>query len=564
MQFPTGVSDFQTLIKYRSPLTNERYLYVDKSLFIKEILEDGTPVIIITRPRRFGKTLNLSMLQYFFAVEVERQSTKGIFDNLEISNDPICMEHQGKYPVVFISFKDVKQPNFAFCIEKIGSIIAAVYEKYEKELQSDKMSESDKVYIKAILEQKISQVKLESAIYKLLGFLFKYYNTKPILLIDEYDTPIQEAYLNDYYDQLIPFFRNFLSEPLKDYNLLNRAVLTGILRVSKESLFSGLSNIEIYSILHQKYSNYFGFLEEETNELLVKANMSENLKQTKQWYNGYIFGGTTIYNPWSIIKFIKSGGDIAPYWINTSGNELIRDLLIESDFKTTEKISQLIAGDTIKETIDEHIVFKDLERNQTAIWSLFLMTGYLKAMKVNMNADGDKECEIAVPNKEIESLYKRIVREWLSGSRGIVWYQDLWSGLTNGKAKEFENSLQEILISMASYYDTGEKTQEIFYQGLMLGIVCGLKDNYEIRANRESGVGRYDLALIPKDPKNFGIVMEFKAINDQLNLINEAKKALNQIKKLRYDTELRSRGIANIYFMGIAFSGKAVKVVADN
>ena len=562
MHLPVGVSDFRELIECKDP-AKVGYLYVDKTAFIKEIIYDLTKVIVLTRPRRFGKTLNLSMLQYFFATEVEGQSTKGIFDNLEISNDPECMEHQGKYPAVLISFKDIKEPNFELCLGNIGSVMASVYRQHRTVLESEKAPKDDLDYIEVILTGKANRIQLQDGIKRLLELLSKCYNEKPILLIDEYDTPLQEAYLNGYYEELIAFFRNFLSKPLKDYSLLNRAVLTGILRVSKESLFSGLSNVEIYSILHQKYSNYFGFTEEETNELLAKAQMSENLGQAKEWYNGYIFGGTTIYNPWSIIKFIKNGGDVAPYWIHTSGNELIREILIKSDLKTTEKISQLIAGHTIKETIDEHIVFKDLEKNQAAIWSLFLMTGYLKAITVKVNADGDEECEIAIPNKEIESLYKRIVREWLSGSRGIVWYQNLWSVLTVGKVKEFESSLQDILIEMASYYDTGEKTQEIFYQGLMLGIVCGLKDHYEIRANRESGTGRYDLALIPKDPKNFGIVMEFKAIDDQLNLIDEAKKALNQIKKLKYDTELRTRGITTIYSMGIAFSGKTVKIVAD-
>ena len=562
MHLPVGVSNFKDLITSKDP-KQQGYLYVDKTNFIKEIIYDLTPVLVLTRPRRFGKTLNLSMLHHFWAEDVDGESTKGLFEGLNISKDLSCMEHQGKYPVVFISFKDVKQPSFELAIKKIAVIMAATYRKYRSIFTSSKITKDDLDYVNAILEQKVDRVNLENSIKRLLELLFKYYKKQPILLIDEYDTPIQEGYLKGYYQELIEFFRNFLSEPLKDNTLLNRAILTGILRVSKESLFSGLSNVKIYSVLHNKYSSYFGFTEQETNELLHKAKLPINLKITKEWYNGYNFGGTTIYNPWSIIEFINEKGEIGAYWIHTSGNELIKELLIKSDFSTKEKISQLIKGHSIKEIIDEHIVFKDLEKNQGSIWSLFLMTGYLKAITVNRNAYGYEECELAIPNKEIESLYIRIIQEWLSGSRGIVWYQDLWSALINAKIDLFESSLQDLLLEMASYHDTGENTQEIFYQGLMLGIVCGLKDHYEIRANRESGTGRYDLALIPKDPKNLGIVMEFKAINDKLNLINEAKKALIHIKKLQYNTELRSRGILKIYSLGIAFSGKAVKIAAE-
>ena len=259
MQLPIGVSDFRELIDYKNPISGEGHLFVDKSLLIREILDDSSKVIVFTRPRRFGKTLNLSMLQHFWSAEVSGQSTKELFNGLKIAQDPICMRQQGKDPVVFISFKDIKQPNLEFCIEKIGSIIAGAYRQHRKELESDQISEDDKAYVKSVLDQKISNVNLESAIKRLLELLFKYYNTKPILLIDEYDTPIQEAYLRGYYEELVPFFRNFLSEPLKDDNLLKRAVLTGILRVSKESFFSGLNNVKVYSVLNKKYSNCFAW-----------------------------------------------------------------------------------------------------------------------------------------------------------------------------------------------------------------------------------------------------------------------------------------------------------------
>ncbi len=559
-ELPIGISNFRTLIEYRNPLTQEGYLYVDKSLLIKAIIGDGSQVVVLTRPRRFGKTLNLSMLHHFFATEVEGQPTKGLFDGLKISKDPICMKEQGQYPVIFITLKDAKYKTYALCFDHIKLQIANIYSEYRFLLESKQLNPEDQDLYKQILEKKADQVCWNESIKSLTKFIKKATGKPAIILIDEYDTPIQEAYLNGYYEELISFMRNLLSSGLKDNGFFKRAILTGILRVSKESLFSGLSNVETYSILHQDYSSYFGFTEDETNELLTKAKLPVDLQQTKQWYNGYTFGGTTIYNPWSIIKFVKGKGEIGPYWIHTSGNELIRELLINSDLETQGKIGQLIAGNVITETVDEHIVFKDLQKNTAAIWSLFLMTGYLKAIKVHINTDGDEECELAIPNKEVESLYKRIIREWLSGSRGIIWYQEFLAALTSGRVEEFELKLQNTIEEMASYHDTGKTTQEIFYQGLMLGILAGLKDHYEIRSNRESGKGRYDLLIIPKNPKELGIIMEFKAIDDELKLEETAKEALMQIKRSKYTTELRARGVVNICAMGISFSGKNIKI----
>ena len=562
MHLPVGVSNFRDLITGKDP-KQQGYLYVDKTNFIREIIYDLTPVIVLTRPRRFGKTLNLSMLHHFFAAEVDGETTKKLFDGLNIAEDINCMAYQGKYPVICISFKDVKQPTVELCIKKIASVIATVYREHRQVFEPKYTAKDNLHFIEAILEEKADRIQLEGSIKRLLELLFKNYSQKPILLIDEYDTPLQEAYLRGYYDELIPFFRNFLSAPLKDENNLQRAILTGILRVSKESLFSGLSNVKIYSVLHKQYSSYFGFTEQETNELLHKAKLPANLEQTKEWYNGYNFGGTTVYNPWSIIEFIKEEGKVSPYWIHTSGNDLIRDLVVKSEPGTQDKIGQLIAGQVIREIIDEHIVFQDLEKNTAAIWSLFLMTGYLKAITVQTNAYGYEECELAIPNKEVESLYRKIAREWLSGNRGIVWYKEFLSVLVAGKVEEFARQLQNAILEIASYHDTGKNTQETFYQGLMLGILAGLKDTHEVRSNRESGDGRYDLAIIPKNTKELGIIMEFKAIHDPTKLDDIAKEALEQIKQSKYVTELQSRDILNICTIGIAFSGKLIRVVTD-
>jgi hypothetical protein len=419
------------------------------------------------------------------------------------------------------------------------------------------------VLFKKILNNEGDQINFDGSLKSLTKFIHKVTGKQSVILVDEYDTPIQEAYLNGYYEELVSFMRNLLSSGLKDNVFLKKAVLTGILRVSKESLFSGLSNIKVYSVLYEQYSNYFGFTEYETNELLNKAKLPVDLNQTKEWYNGYKFGDKIIYNPWSIIEFIKEKGQLGPYWINTSGNYLIKELLIHSDIVTQEKIGQLITGEIIQEIVNEHITFQDLNNNRAAIWSLFLMSGYLKVLSSNFTEYGNV-CELAIPNKEVEFLYKQIFREWLSGNRGIIWYQELLAALTTGRVEEFEINLQNAIEDMASYHDTNKTTQEIFYQGLMLGILSGLKDNYEIKSNRESGKGRYDLIIIPKDYNKLGIIMEFKAIDNINQLEREAKKALEQIKKSNYTKELLTRGINNICQMGISFSGKNLKMVATS
>ncbi len=315
--------------------------------------------------------------------------------------------------------------------------------------------------------------------------------------------------------------RNLLSSALKDNGFFKRAILTGILRVSKESLFSGLSNVKVYSVLHKQYSSYFGFTEQEINELLHKAKLPADLEKTKEGYNSYNFGGTTIYNPLSIIEFIKEEGKIDPYWINTSGNELIRELFITSDFVTQDKIGQLITGETIKEIVSEHLVFQDLKQNKAAIWGLFVMSSYLKVLSSEFTEYRTIR-ELAIPNKEVEALYKQVFREWLAGNRGIILYRELLAALTSGRVLEFEEKLHNAIEEIASYHDTSKTTQEIFYQCLMLAILSGLKDTHEIRSNRESGKGRYDLLIMPKDPSKRGIVMKFKAINDPVKLEDTA------------------------------------------
>ncbi len=560
MHLPVGVSNFRELIKNKDP-DQQGYLYIDKTALIKEIIYDLTPVIVLTRPRRFGKTLNLSMLRHFFATEVEGQATKGLFDGLKIASDSVCMKEQGQYPVIFITLKDAKYKTFDLCLEHIKNQIANVYSEYRFLLESEQLDPEEQNLFKQILEKKAEQVDWDESIKTLTKFINKVTDRQAIVLIDEYDTPIQEAYLHDYYDELISFMRNLLSSALKDNVFLKRSILTGILRISKESLFSGLSNVEIYSVLDESYCQYFGFTETEVDELLAKAKLPHSAIQTKEWYNGYNFGGSTIYNPWSIIKFIKNEGKrLRSYWVNTSGNELVKSIIINSSFNSQEKIAELIAGNTIKEYIDEHIVFTDLERNPDAIWGLLLMSGYLKYTSYQ-DEDRGCLCELKLPNNEVENFYIGTVKEWLTGDRGFNWYTAFLTDLREGRVAQFEEKLQTLVEETLSYHDVSKKSQESFYHGMMLAFVSGLKGTHTVSSNKESGKGRYDIALIPIDSNKLGIIMEFKAVDDEEKLTDAATDALLQIKKSKYSTELKSKGISRICFMGIGFSGKAIKIV---
>ena len=562
MHLPVGVSNFRELIENKDP-NQQGYLYVDKTLLIKEVIYDLTPVIVLTRPRRFGKTLNLSMLRHFFAATIEGQTTKGLFDGLNIANDPVCMEEQGKYPVIFITLKDAKYKTFDLCLEHIKKQIANVYSEYRFLLENGQLDPEEQNLFKQILEKKADRVDWDESIKSLTEFIKKVTGQQAIVLIDEYDTPIQEAYLHGYYDELISFMRNLLSSALKDNMFLKKAVLTGILRVSKESLFSGLSNVKTYSVLDKKYCQYFGFTDTEVDELLTKAQSPHNATHTKEWYNGYNFGGITIYNPWSIINFIQDEGKrLKSYWVNTSGNELVKNIIIKSSFNAQEKIAQLIAGSSIKEYIDEHIVFTDLERNPDAIWGLLLMSGYLKCISYEDQGRRDL-CELKIPNNEVEDFYTSVVQEWITGDRGFNWYIEFLSDLRAGRVAEFEEKLQTLVDETLSCHDVSKKSQESFYHGMMLAFVSGLKGTHTVSSNKESGKGRYDLALIPIDITQLGIVMEFKAVDDPTKLEDAAQMALMQIKKSKYIMELQSRQVNNIFAMGVGFSGKAIKIVAE-
>ena len=549
---PVGEEDFRVLI-------DKKFLFVDKTLLIKEFLDnENIKVSLITRPRRFGKTLNLSMLHYFFAEKVLEEPTKGLFNGLKISQTgERYMTHQGQYPVIFVSFKRIKSENFQEMINDLKRLMADIYHLYYFLLESPHLTDVQKEDFYAILRRNINKADLKTALFKLTEYLYAHYQKEVILLIDEYDAPIQAGYLKNYYEEVIEMMQSLLGNCLKTNSYLERAVLTGITRVSKESLFSGLNNLKVYSLLDRKYKDHFGFTEAEVNMLAKKMNHQDKLTEMKTWYNGYEIGNTTLYNPWSVISCLDNDGLTKNYWINTSGNDLIKKLLINSSLKFKQDFECLLRGETIHKSIREDVVFGDLETNESLIWSLFFVAGYLKI--VNNPEDNDKRYALSIPNKEIEEYYHFLIQEWLAGTNGADWCVDFLNDLLAGKIKEFEVGLQEVLENIVSSHDAANET---FYHGLILGFLSTLT-NYEIKSNRESGRGRYDIAVIPRDPQVLALLLELKNVEQtttDATLAKQAQKALQQIDDKNYVAEFKQRGIHKVLKIALVFKGKDFQI----
>jgi hypothetical protein len=549
MLLPVGFDDF-------GKITEKKLNYIDKSLFIKDLLDDNTTeIFVITRPRRFGKTLNLSMLHYFLAATILGKPTHGMFNHLKIAAcGEAYMQHQGKYPVIAVTFKEIKETTFKAAVSGIAALFSDLYAEHHYLLDSKKLSSQYKKQFNLILNEKASHARLKSALKDLSKYLYLHHGIKPWILIDEYDTPIQASYLHDHYGEMVGVMRGLFGAALKNNPYLNKAVVTGILRVAKESLFSGVNNLEVFSVLRTDYSQYFGFTEEEVNEILLSSNLSSKAAEIKEWYNGYQIGNTVIYNPWSIASCIKRNGETEPYWINTSDNQLIKNILKQSPLDFKKEFEFLLEGKTTTQLIDEHMAFIDLKHNPGAAWSLLLMSGYLKPLRCE-STDRGKLCQLAIPNREVKNLYRQIVEQWLSNGYGYAWYDAFLNALLTGDMPHFTKQLEKILLQIASYHDMAQEP-EAFYQGLLLGFIASLRDRYLVKSNRESGLGRYDIMLIPKDVKELGIVLELKLKEDDETLQEAAAKALVQIDAKQYTEELRTHRIIQALKIGIGFIGK--------
>lgn len=551
-KLPIGLCDFEKLI-----LNN--YYFVDKTLLIKDILDGGAEAILIPRPRRFGKTLNMTMLRCFF--EKTTETKRNLFNALKISEHADIMAHQGQYPVIFMTLKDAKEMGWEKCYEKLMHIISDEFRRHKYLIDSEFLDTKQKGDFQNIIDCCASQSTFENSLKDLSAYLHAYHNKKPIILIDEYDAPIQASFINHYYKEVINFMRGTLCGGLKDNSNLSFAVMTGILRVAKESIFSGLNNLKVCSLLNNAYADKFGLLENEVQELMDYFKLSDKMNDIKAWYNGYASGDDhTVYNPWSVVNFADNNGKFQPYWLNTSDNAIIKELIEKDAIDFKLDIEQLIAGNTIEKYVNENIVFDSVFSQSDAVWSFLLFSGYLSFDKIYLKEELLYGL-LRLPNLEVKSFYKIVILEWLKNRISMNNYSIMLNSLVSGDINEFKNIFYDFVLKSFSAFDTGGKEPEKFYHAFVLGMLVSLSENYEVKSNKESGYGRYDVMVIPKNPRLRGVIIEFKKTSAKEGSLDKAVSlALNQIEEKQYALELAARGIKDILKLGIAFDGKKVLV----
>ena len=533
---PIGIDDFKTIIE-------EDYYYADKTKMIETLLDDGAKVTLFTRPRRFGKTLNMSMLNYFFNLKNKEENRK-LFENLYISKNKY-MNQQGEYPIIYLSFKDIKALNWEKCYYLTRRLITYLYNEFEflrEKLNKKNLSDFDKVWLDE------EGADWENSLKNLLRYLYEYYNKKVVVLIDEYDTPIVSGYNNGYKKEVLALYRSLYSTVLKSNTHLQFSVMTGILRIAKEGIFSGLNNLKVNSIFSEKYSEYYGMTEEEVLEGLKYYNLEYEINDVKDWYDGYQFGNIEVYNPWSIINFLDNG-KLKPYWQGTAGNETINELLDRGNKEIFDDLEKLFRKEIVYKKIRDFTEFTD---DINEIWELFLYSGYL----TTSGEQKDKEHPIRIPNREIMEFFEDRFIDRFTGN--YQKFSDTIRYLRAGNIEKFGEILQNEVISSLSYFDTDK--DEKYYKVFLIGIFVALMNDYVRLSERESGHGRADLILEPKKKENPGYIFEFKVANSEEELESYAEEGFEQIEKKKYDIELINRGVTEIIYIGLAFYKKKLKM----
>lgn len=546
-KFPIGISNFKT--------ASTQYYYVDKTLLIKDFLDTLPQVSLFTRPRRFGKSLNMDMMKTFF--EISEEDTSVYFKNLKIwgCGDEYC-KYQGKYPVIYITLKDVKLNTWQDTLIKLKELIAAEFARHTELQNSDKITEYERIRYHRIIEGTADSVVYEGSLSLLSSMLHEHFGVAPVIIIDEYDVPIQQGYFQDFYADVVSFLRNFFSSGLKDNPHLSFALMTGVLRVAKESIFSGMNNLVTYSIFDQKYSQYFGFTKDETLQVLKDYRCEDRFDEVCEWYDGYNFGGTEIINPWSVLNYISSGCVANAYWQSTGSNELIGEALAVAGEDTWEDLNALLQGKSVFSSIDANIVYPEAGKHISNAFSFMLLTGYLRIDTCELSG-GNYMCEISIPNQEIAYVYAKEILDRFSDTFHPSTATDIQEALFQKNFSRLQDLLRKFMLETISSFDYAN---EAFYHGMTVGLFAIMNGSYWLESNREAGDGRLDILLMPKSNGLPGIIVEIKACKDESEMERYTKIALDQVEDRQYDVVLKGRGVTHIIKLGMAFCGKQVKI----